>query len=167
MPSTVARIAMLGAAAACLTWPGAVLAREPVYITYHRIAGAPIVCDSDTTPATFDVGMPGEGETEMRLPFAVGNNSAKEVTDVVITLTGSQVPGNFWISYTNNRGTLYPNSGVAFTVTFRPLEDDPSGTVYGGDAAKMLIRVTYNYKPKKGPRQPGPPLELILIAHKR
>ncbi|RIK85362.1 MAG: hypothetical protein DCC67_03870 [Planctomycetota bacterium] len=112
---------------------------EPVRITYHRIAGAPVVCDSDTTPASYDVGMPKEGETEMVLPFMVGNNSDGQVTDLVITLTGSQIPDIFWNSYTNNRGYIYPNSGVNFTVKFRPLAGDPSGTTYGGDASKIWV----------------------------
>src|SRR5262245_12974189 len=95
-----------------------ILATEPVRITYHRIAGAPVVCDSDMTPATYDVGVPSEGEIEMALPFSVGNNSDGQVTDLAITITGSQVPGIFWQSYTNNRGTIYPNSGVSFTMRF-------------------------------------------------
>jgi hypothetical protein len=142
-------------------------AAGPVYIVYSRVAGSPIVCDTDTTPATYDVGMPREGETEMVLPFMVGNNSGGQVTDLVITLTGSQVPEIFWNSYTNNRGYIWPNSGVSFTLKFRPLLGDPSRATYGGDASKILIRVTYNFKPKKGKVVAGTPLELVLVAHKR
>jgi hypothetical protein len=50
---------------------------------------------------------------------------------------------------------------------FRPLESDPSGTVYGGGASKILLRVTYDYKPDKGQVRAATPLELVLVAHKR
>src|SRR5689334_12245782 len=78
-----------------------ITAAEPVRITYHRVPGSPIVCTSDTTPALYDVGTPAPSESEMILPFMVGNNSSRTVTDVVITVTGSQVPGVFWVSYNN------------------------------------------------------------------
>jgi hypothetical protein len=168
MRSRITRTALLGVALAIgLGVTDFAAAAEPVRITYHGVAGAPIVCNSDMTPALYDVGAPREGATEMALPFAVGNNSKKEVTDVVITVTGSEVPGVFWVYYTNNRGVLYPNSGVSFSLKFRPLEGDPSGTIYGGNASKILIRVTYKYKPDKGPKRDGIPLELVLMAHKR
>ncbi|MCC6491684.1 MAG: hypothetical protein IT424_01540 [Pirellulales bacterium] len=161
--------ALMGLAAVILLLAagGRGAATEPVRISYHRVAGNPIVCTSDTTPALYDVGAPPEGATEMVLPFMVGNNSGRTVTDVVITLTGSEVPGVFWISYTNNRGYISANSGCSVSVKFRPLAGDASGTVYGGEASKVKLRVTYNYKPDKGPKRAGTPLELVIQAHKR
>lgn len=142
----------------------AALAAGPADISVQDKTGWLYLCTSASPSATYDA---GGTATSKNIYLSVGNNSADEVTAVTATLTGSQVPGIFKVIYNNNLGYLPPNKLFSFIVSFTPPAGDPAGTSYGGDASKVVMHVEYTYKPKKGKKAVGTPMDLVLTAQKQ
>ncbi len=72
----------------------------------------------------------------------------------------------FSVYYNQNPGSLSPYKIFAYYIKFQPRAADPSGTTYGGDASKVVMHVTYDFKPKKGKKTTGTPLDLVLVGAK-